>query len=96
MVRLQSQHDEMEKGPTADLQAASKLPFAEVYFMANLGWVLIQYFRTPNNFGVVGAQESDECPNELPQNFLQVAVVEAVRVCRTPVSAVMVAMPVSG
>ena len=96
MVRLQRQHDEMEKGTTAGLQAASNLPFAEVHFMRNLGWGLIQYFRTPNNLGVVGVQESDECPNELPQNFLQFTVVEAVRVCRTPGRGGGVGRPVPG
>lgn len=86
----------MEKGATTLLQAASNLPFAEVHFIRDLGWELIQYFRTPNNLGIVWVQESDERPSELPQNFLQFAVVEAVRVCRTPLSALIVAMPVPG
>ena len=96
MVRLQRQHDEMEKGATAGLQAASNLPFAEVHFMRNLGWGLIQYFRTPNNLGVVGVQESDECPNELPQNCLQLGVVEVARVRRIPAPALIVAKPNRG
>tara|TARA_R110002096_G_scaffold70671_1_gene169362 strand:+ start:4019 stop:4279 length:261 start_codon:yes stop_codon:yes gene_type:complete len=84
----------VEKCATTCLQAASNLPFTEVHFIRNLGWGLIQYFCTSNNLCVVGLQEFDERSNELPQDFFQFAVVETVRVCRTAVSTLIVAIPI--
>lgn len=93
---LKCQHDEMKEGAAACSQAFGDRPFAELHLLRDLRRRLIQDFRAPNHFGVTGLQESNQRPNELPQNCLQLGVVEVARVRWIPAPALSVAEPIRG
>ena len=87
----------MKEGAAARHQAFGHSPFAEFHLLRDLRRPLIQDFRPPDHFGLTGLQKPDQRPNELPQNCLQLGVVEVARGVRwIPAPALIVAKPNRG